>query len=154
MKSLKTAFTMIELVFVIVVLGILSAVAIPRLSGVTDDANFAQGKATISSIRSAISSERQSSIIRGNSDYPVLLDDAGSGLHEKLFDGNASVQILQYPVYSSNKTGGWMKTSANGINTTYDFYVKDSITVQFIYNNGSGVFDCNHTDVNCQELTE
>lgn len=34
----RTAFTMIELIFVIVILGILSAVAIPRLTATRDDA--------------------------------------------------------------------------------------------------------------------
>lgn len=38
MKTSKTAFTMIELIFVIVILGILAAVAIPKLAATRDDA--------------------------------------------------------------------------------------------------------------------
>jgi len=38
MQYSKNAFTMIELIFVIVILGILSAVAIPKLSATRDDA--------------------------------------------------------------------------------------------------------------------
>ncbi|NPA60280.1 MAG: type II secretion system protein [Epsilonproteobacteria bacterium] len=38
---MKNAFTMIELIFVIVILGILGAVAIPKLSGIKDDAQIA-----------------------------------------------------------------------------------------------------------------
>ena len=39
---MKQAFTMIELIFVIVIIGILSAVAIPKLAGVQDQAHFAK----------------------------------------------------------------------------------------------------------------
>ena len=41
MKMIKNGFTMIELIFVIVILGILAAVAIPKMQGVKDDAQLA-----------------------------------------------------------------------------------------------------------------
>ena len=42
---MKKAFTMIELIFVIVILGILASVAIPKLSATRDDAMIAKEKA-------------------------------------------------------------------------------------------------------------
>lgn len=42
MKMSKTAFTMIELIFVIVILGILATVAIPKLAATRDDAQVAK----------------------------------------------------------------------------------------------------------------
>lgn len=47
MKS-KNAFTMIELIFVIVIIGILASVAIPRLSATRDDAKIAK---TVSNLK-------------------------------------------------------------------------------------------------------
>ena len=40
MKKSKNAFTMVELIFVIVILGILAAVAIPKLAATRDDAKI------------------------------------------------------------------------------------------------------------------
>ncbi len=51
MQKFKNAFTMIELIFVIVILGILAAVAIPKLSATRDDAKVA---AEVSSVAQAI----------------------------------------------------------------------------------------------------
>jgi len=45
---LKNAFTMIELIFVIVILGILAAVAIPKLSATRDDAVIARASQSVS----------------------------------------------------------------------------------------------------------
>src|SRR6056297_2581577 len=50
----EEGFTLIELLVVIAVLGILAAIAIPRLGGVTDKARNAEYQSTAGTIRSAM----------------------------------------------------------------------------------------------------
>ncbi|SFV52916.1 Type II secretion envelope pseudopilin protein (PulG,guides folded protein to PulD in outer membrane) [hydrothermal vent metagenome] len=52
---MKKAFTMVELIFVIVIIGILASVAIPRLSATRDDALIAKNSEYIMGIMNEIS---------------------------------------------------------------------------------------------------
>ncbi len=104
----RKAFTMIELVFVIVVIGILSAIAIPKLAVTRDDAIITKGRTTVASVRSALSTERQKRILRGNF-TAITATDVGTN-----FDN-----LLEYSVKScsGSRCGGW---STSG--STYTFH--------------------------------
>ena len=96
--SSKKAFTMIELVFVIVVIGILSAIAIPKFAATRDDALITRGLATLASVRSAIATERQKQILRGDFSGINKLN-AGGGVFSTFNDANGSL-VLEYDVES------------------------------------------------------
>ncbi len=52
----KSAFTMVELIFVIVIIGILASIAVPKLSSIKDGAKKSAEIATISAVATALDS--------------------------------------------------------------------------------------------------
>jgi len=143
----RPAFTMIELVFVIVVLGILASVAIPKLAVTRDDAVLVKGKSQIATIRSGISLLRSRRLLEGNSTAITALDGAATSEGVSLFS-----DVLEYPIVSKNGDGYWMKT---GNPATYTFQISGQ-AITFTYSSTTG-FDCNvsntSTGSNCKALT-
>ena len=147
------AFTMIELVFVIVVLGILAGIAIPKMVVTRDDAMIAKGKSQVAAIRSGVALQRSRNLLQGTNAFPAKLDDANaSGANLFYFsDGNTS-NILEYPVQSVDAAAnnGWIKTNT----TTYTFRVSGKDTT-FTYNPATGSFSCAIAATNdCETLTK
>lgn len=144
----RTAFTMIELVFVIVVIGILAAIAIPKLGSTVNDANIAKGRSDVAAIRSAIVSERQARLLQGSSAYINKLHSGNAGTFATLFDNNgtAANTLLQYGITTRNSTDGhWDDTvAANGTNWQYIYRVMDT-NITFDYNSTNGTFTCDRT---------
>jgi len=164
---------MIELVFVIVVIGILSAIAIPKFAATRDDAMLVKVKSQVSAIRSGIAMQKSKALLQGDNTSPynskfllTNLDNANTtaGDNQKLFnfsDGNTS-NVLDYPILSKqNHDGSWTKTNVTGTGTTTvtTYSVQMSGTsIPFKYSASTGIFDCNKTtgapniDI-CKKLT-
>ncbi|CAE09667.1 HYPOTHETICAL PROTEIN, WS0531 [Wolinella succinogenes] len=70
----SSAFTMIEIVFVIVILGILAAIAMPKLALGRSDACITKLRGEISAVRSTINLEQSKEFLLGNA--PTLLPQA------------------------------------------------------------------------------
>ena len=95
MQNSKNAFTMIELIFVIVILGILAAVAIPKLSATRNDAKVA---AEVKSAAQAIQNLGAVFTAKGSfSDYTVTeansITKCFTFVEENTADGNISVAM-------------------------------------------------------------
>jgi general secretion pathway protein G len=145
---MQKAFTMIELVFVIVVLGILAAVAIPKLAATRDDAMIVKGKSQVSAIRGGIALQKSRNMLQGiNPTIPTALDN-GAGRLFNYNDGNTS-NILEYPIFSeAARDGAWVKTNTEN---TYEFRVM-GIAHTFFYDKATGVFNCT-AGTYCNDLT-
>ncbi len=149
----RTAFTMIELVFVIVVLGVLAAIAIPKFAATRDDAQIAKGRSDVAAIRVAIVTERQGRLMKGESSYISKLDQitATSATSGALFDDNDSVTtngtLLQYGIEAAPGNGHWTKATA----TTYVYKVINADNT-FTYDSTAGTFNCTNGTY-CANLT-
>ena len=148
---MRRAFTMIELVFAIVIIGILAAIAIPKFAATRDDALVAKARSDIATIRTVIKTERQARLLSsGDGSYITKLHSSGS----MYFDGDGTRKLLDYGIAPKSGNGHWQSgASCSGSKCTYTFKINGG-SVVFTYDNKKGTFDCDHTNANCKLLTE
>ncbi|MFL1706139.1 prepilin-type N-terminal cleavage/methylation domain-containing protein [Campylobacter sp. MOP7] len=135
---MKRAFTLVEVVFVIVVLGILAGIAAPKLFATRDDATITKTRADIASIRSSIINAHNTNTLRGEFSYPDL-EGADT---TTLFDN-----VLKSGIAPS-ASAGWSSSVTN----QYVFTLKNHKTT-FTYNKDEGSFNCSPADYLCIQLT-
>jgi prepilin-type N-terminal cleavage/methylation domain-containing protein len=112
-RGKQKGFTLIELIIVIVIIGILAAVAIPKYEDMREQARTATLKGQLGAIRSAIAIQYARNALNGAATFPTL--------NGAIFaDGN----VPKEPVNNSNavkttagvdNAGGWQYTAATGI---------------------------------------
>jgi len=125
MSQRRAAFTMIELVFVIVIIGILSAVALPRFSATGEDAHYANVEHFVDLLNRSVGPMMWSGIQRN---VPAakgsVKDPAVSAIarYSKIFDPQTSsaadaadAQLVQIPVEITTNADG-----VTGRGTTHD----------------------------------
>jgi general secretion pathway protein G len=150
---MKKAFTLIELVFVIVIIGILVTIALPKFGAVSEQSQIAKGRSDVMALRTAISSERQKRFMLGDSSYINQLDgnaSAAPGEDAIIFDNNGTSTnvLLTYGVVTKNSDGGWMKTGVN----EYTYTISGAANV-FNYDSTTGQFNCS-SGTYCTQLTQ
>jgi general secretion pathway protein G len=160
MRLQKNAFTMIELIFVIVILGILAAVAIPKFAQSKTQADVAKGRSDVATIRTAIMNERQKRLLSGDTSFisGTTLNSGG------LFGG-----VLTYPETDSTSDGHWSKIADDANKSTYYFHVGGEDVLFTYYKNETtvgtttykaGTFTCdankdgNASQKYCYQLTK
>ena len=150
------AFTLLEIVFAIIIISIIAATAVSKLSFNIDDANKIKIKSDIAMIRGAIISEKNQRLLKGNNTgfidkLDIALNDVGG---EMLFGGYDDKKLLQYPLISTSTTvkelGKWNKLS----NAIYQVWLLSNKAVVFEYDKDIGSFDCDFSDELCKELTQ
>ena len=131
---MKKAFTIIELIFVIVALGILAMVALPRLASSKEDAEITRVKAEIAAIRSAIQTHRGAKLLaqKGNG-YPEKLD-------EKTIEEITNGTKLSQKYWSVSRDGSELNVTIG------------SRTATFTYDRTTGRLTCQNTNDLCRKI--
>jgi general secretion pathway protein G len=81
-KVAARGFTLVEILIVVVILGILAAVAVPQFSAATDDARVVATKDQLEKVRKALSVY----FVQNNGSYPTVT--AGDGTWGQILTGN------------------------------------------------------------------
>jgi len=126
-SSVQKAFTMIELIFVILIISILSIFALPRLMQTKDDALISNTKNTIATIRASISTTKQQHALHG--DFAPLISLSANGEIFGGFNGDPASPVLDYGVThcaTSQSSNCWTKND-----NQYMFILSDGYTCLF-----------------------
>ncbi len=116
----KHGFTLIELIMVIVILGILAVVAIPRFFNLADQARTAAEQGVVGAVRGGIHT-----FFAQNRTWPTTLE-AATDVATTVFEG-----VLEQGVPTAD---GWSGPAANvytgPTGATYTYYPTDSGTIR------------------------
>ncbi len=123
----KEGFTLIELVIVIVILGILAAVAIPKFVSLTKDAKVSAVKGFAGSLRAAANIVHAKWLIHGNN--PVSVE--GKDVY---VDNLTGATVPGYPLANSGTTTPGIVNAVDYDNGTFTVSDSNNSTV-FTYKN-------------------
>ncbi len=134
------AFTLLEVLAVVIVIGILAAIAVPQFVGVTDEARTTSAQSTLAGARSSIASYRSTAVINGSDPYPTLVQLTTDGVVLK-FDMPANPFTGIAGIQSVNSSQASSRTVINPTTYGWNYYVDNTATPP------AAVFYANSTDV-------
>ncbi|WP_375723461.1 type II secretion system GspH family protein [Arcobacter sp. KX21116] len=151
---MKKAFSLLEIIVVVLIVGLLGAFAINKFFYSIDKSNNFKIKSDVALINNAINKTYSNQVLLGNSTFTLdRLDDASINIAgESLFVGYNEYILLDVVILSSSEDkkeiGKWIKTSQ----TTYKAYLSKDKVITFEFDNNKGTFACKKSDEVCKEF--
>ena len=146
---MRKAFTLLELIFVIVIIGLLASIAVPKFLGVETSASKAKAKSTISAVESGVENIHGMWIVDNNFNWNSSCDFNDTTGYPKTLDtdtDNLFSCILKKPVlscnYLYNDSTKYTNCFEENETNTYKYYFTptDYIAIRYYEENGS--FEC------------
>lgn len=151
---MKKAFSLLEIIVVVLIVGLLGAFAINKFFYSIDKSNNFKIKSDVALINNAINKTYSNQVLLGNSTFTLdRLDDASINIAgESLFVGYNEYILLDVVILSSSEDkkeiGKWIKNSQ----TTYKAYLSKDKVITFEFDNNKGTFACKKSDEVCKEF--
>lgn len=147
---MKTAFSLFEMIIVIVLIAIVVSMSAYKLFFTLDETNILQIKTQVHLIRNAITQKQNESILLAQNGIIEKLDDASFNVSsEALF-----TKVLNQNIFSTSENEAavakWIKLSQN----QYKIYLSKDESLTFYYDQTHATFECDYNETNCKELFE
>ncbi|KAA0215990.1 MAG: prepilin-type N-terminal cleavage/methylation domain-containing protein [Leptolyngbya sp. PLA3] len=156
MKAGERAFTLVEVLIVVIIIGVLAAVVVPRFAGATDEARTSSLQSVLGGVRSSIASFRTRAVIAGEDPFPTLgeLTTTGSVLQNEVpanpFTGVSGVQSVSLAQAQSRAV---VNENAAGWNYAVDNESSPPVAIFYANcDNASSVEDSEGNAVTANEL--
>ena len=135
----KQSFSILELIFIVVIVGILATVSIPKLSNTTKTTSLVKLKNELNLINDGIKQYQTKAILQGDDISLDSLDEDDINLFSK---------VLTNPIISSSDINSWSKIS----NNSYRYRLNSNDDIVFVYDKDDLTFSCDKTLDICKEI--
>lgn len=135
----SAAFTLLEVMIVVVIVGILAAVVVPQMASASDHAKSSAAQSALGAVRAGIAAFRTRAIISGDTPFPTIAELKVAGI----------VVVDELPInpYNGLRT---VQEVASDIAQARRVYNSDTYGWNYFVNNESdpptAVFYCNSDD--------